>query len=129
MRLTSVDNADSPARRRHGIDLRHQRHASRQHRATKRPSTSCTYSRAASTAPRKPPFTPEGLYPVTGVHTLLVDTSFAQEEQILDFAIQSQIAAGGVDAANPVVVFGWSQSADFSGLTEAGTRRSRCAQR
>jgi PE-PPE domain len=63
------------------------------------------------------PFTPEGLYPVTGVHTLPVDTSFAQEEQILDSAIQSQIAAGGVDAANPVVVFGWSQSADFSGLT------------
>ena len=64
------------------------------------------------------PFTPEGLYPVTGVHSLPVDTSFAQEEQILDSAIQSQIAAGGVDAANPVVVFGWSQSADFSGLTE-----------
>ncbi len=64
------------------------------------------------------PFTPEGLYPVTGVHSLLIDTSFAQEEQILDSAIQSQIAAGGVDAANPVVVFGWSQSADFSGLTE-----------
>ena len=63
------------------------------------------------------PFTPEGLYPVTGVHTLPVDTSFAQEEQILDSAIQSQIAGGGVDAANPVVVFGWSQSADFSGLT------------
>ena len=75
------------------------------------------------------PFTPEGLYPVTGVHTLPVDTSFAQEEQILDQAIQSQIAGGGVDAANPVVVFGWSQSADFSGLTMPRTRRTRCAQR
>ena len=63
------------------------------------------------------PFTPEGLYPVTGVKTLPVDTSFAQEIQILDNAIQSQIAAGGADAANPVMVFGWSQSADFSGLT------------
>ncbi len=63
------------------------------------------------------PYTPEGLYPVTGVHSLTLDASFAQEEQILDSAIQSQIAAGGVDAANPVVVFGWSQSADFSGLT------------
>jgi hypothetical protein len=63
------------------------------------------------------PFTPEGLYPVTGVHTLPVDTSFAQEVQILDSLVQGQMAGGGVDAANPIVVFGWSQSADFSGLT------------
>jgi hypothetical protein len=64
------------------------------------------------------PFTPEGLYPVTGVKSLPFDTSAAQEQQILDAAIHTQIAGGGVEAANPVVVFGWSQSADFSGFTE-----------
>jgi hypothetical protein len=58
--------------------------------------------------------TPEGLYPLTGVHSLTLDTSVAQGDQILDSAIQGQIAAGGVDAANPVVVFGWSQSATIS---------------
>lgn len=37
--------------------------------------------------------------------------------QILTTAIQQQIAGGGVSAENPVVVFGYSQSAGFSGLT------------
>ncbi|MGH3562757.1 MAG: PE-PPE domain-containing protein [Mycobacterium sp.] len=62
-------------------------------------------------------FTPEGLYPVSGVKSLPTDTSFAQGQQILDSTIQSQINGGGVDAANPVVVFGWSQSSSISGLT------------
>jgi PE-PPE domain len=62
-------------------------------------------------------FTPEGLYPLTGVHSLPLDTSVAQGQQILDSAIQGQIGSGGVDAANPVVVFGWSQSATISSLT------------
>jgi PE-PPE domain len=52
--------------------------------------------------------TPEGLYPLSGVHSLTLDTSVAQGDQILDSAIEGQIAGGGVDAANPVVVFGWS---------------------
>jgi hypothetical protein len=55
-------------------------------------------------------FTPEALYPATGVKSLPFDTSVAQGAQILDTAIQQQIAGGGVDAANPVVVFGYSQS-------------------
>jgi PE-PPE domain len=58
--------------------------------------------------------TPEGLYPLSGVHSLTLDTSAAQGDQILDSAIEGQIAGGGVDAANPVVVFGWSQSATIS---------------
>ncbi len=64
------------------------------------------------------PYSPEGLYPLTGPNSLPLGTSMAQEVQILDAAIQSTIAAGGVNAANPIVVFGWSQSADFAGLTE-----------
>ena len=74
--------------------------------------------------------TPEGLYPLTGVHSLTLDTSVAQGDQILDSAIQSQIATGGVDAANPVVVFGWSQSATISSqvmtqLSDHGVPRPR----
>ncbi|MCV7257767.1 PE-PPE domain-containing protein [Mycobacterium shimoidei] len=60
---------------------------------------------------------PNGLYPVTGVKSLPTDTSFALGQQILDSAIQSQIAGGHVDAANPLVVFGWSQSSSVSSLT------------
>jgi hypothetical protein len=60
-------------------------------------------------------YTPEGLYPATGVKSLPLDTSEAQDEHILEAAIQNQIAGGGVDAANPIVVFGWSQSADITG--------------
>src|SRR5246127_667927 len=115
--LTSVDNADSPLGDGTALIFG----------TSGTPVASPGYQEAVDQlylAPRgfdgtiRAPFTPEGLYPVTGVHSLPVDTSFAQEEQILDSAIQSQIAAGGVDAANPVVVFGWSQSAGFSGLTE-----------
>jgi hypothetical protein len=59
-------------------------------------------------------FTPEGLYPITGVKSLPYDTSVAQGEQILDSTIQGQIATGHVDADNPVVVFGYSQSSGIS---------------
>jgi hypothetical protein len=116
IRLTSVDDADSPLGDGTALIFG----------TSGNPLASSGYQEAVEQLYLDPrgfdgtvqaPFTPEGLYPVTGVHTLPVDTSFAQEEQILDSAIQSQIAAGGVDAANPVVVFGWSQSADFSGLT------------
>ena len=62
-------------------------------------------------------FTPEGLYPITGVESLPFDTSVAQGQQILDAAIQGQIAAGGVNAGNPVVVFGWSQSSTVASQT------------
>jgi PE-PPE domain-containing protein len=61
--------------------------------------------------------TPEGFYPVTGVHSLPFDTSAAQGQQILDAAILGQIATGHVDAANPVVVFGLSQSSIIASTT------------
>jgi PE-PPE domain len=58
--------------------------------------------------------TPEALYPFLGPFTETFDQSEAQGQQILDTAILNQIATGHVDAANPVVVSGWSQSAVIS---------------
>lgn len=62
-------------------------------------------------------FTPEGLYPITGPKSLTYLASVAQGQQILDSAIHQQIATGQVSAEDPVVVFGWSQSAGISSLT------------
>ena len=61
--------------------------------------------------------TPEGFYPTTGVNSLTADASEAQGSKILDAAILGQIATGKVDADNPVVVFGYSQSSAFSSMT------------
>jgi hypothetical protein len=58
--------------------------------------------------------TPEALYPITGVHSLPFDTSEAQGQQILDADILSLVDSGKADAANPVVVFGYSQSSVIS---------------
>ncbi len=55
--------------------------------------------------------TPEGLYPVTGVNTLPLDSSVAQGEATLNNAIMQQIADG-----NHVDVFGYSQSTVISSL-------------
>jgi len=60
--------------------------------------------------------TPEALYPFLGPFTETFDQSEAQGQQILDTAILNQIATGDVDAANPVVVSGWSQSSVISSL-------------
>jgi hypothetical protein len=57
--------------------------------------------------------TPEGLYPITGVKSLELDPSVDQGRQILDAAIQNQTA----DAANPTVVFGFSQSSTVASQT------------
>jgi len=62
--------------------------------------------------------TPVALYPFLGPFTETFDQSEAQGQQILDTAILIQIATGDVDAANPVVVFGWSQSAVISSLLQ-----------
>ncbi len=56
-------------------------------------------------------FTPEGLYPLTGVKSLELDPSLSQGVQILDATIKGQIAAG-----NNVVVLGYSQSGVINGL-------------
>jgi PE-PPE domain len=61
--------------------------------------------------------TPEGFYPTTGVNSLTAGASEAQGAKILDSAILGQIGGGNVDAANPVVVFGYSQSSALSSLT------------
>src|SRR5271170_5826768 len=60
--------------------------------------------------------TPEALYPFLGPFTETFDQSEAQGQQILDTAILNQIATRDVDAANPVVVSGWSQSSVISSL-------------
>jgi hypothetical protein len=57
--------------------------------------------------------TPEGLYPITGVKSLPLDTSVAQGQQILENAVQQQPGT----ATDPTVVFGWSQSSTISSLT------------
>ncbi len=64
------------------------------------------------TGTAQPAFEPNGAYPLTGVKSLPFDTSLAQDQQIMVSDIQGQIAAGGVSATNPVVVFGYSQSSD-----------------
>lgn len=56
-------------------------------------------------------FTPEGLYPITGVKSLPLNTSVDQGLTILDDAIRDQLVAG-----NTVTVFGYSQSAIISSL-------------
>ncbi|ORV39572.1 hypothetical protein AWC02_19500 [Mycolicibacter engbaekii] len=60
--------------------------------------------------------TPETLYPFLGAFTGTFDSSVEEGSQILQAAILDQIAGGQVDADNPVVVFGWSQSAVISSL-------------
>jgi hypothetical protein len=62
--------------------------------------------------------TPEGLYPFSGPFTEEFDQSEAQGQQIVDAAILNQIAGGQVNAANPVVVFGYSQSSVISSLLQ-----------
>ncbi len=58
-----------------------------------------------------PLYTPEGLYPLTGVKSLELNASVAQGQSILDSAIREQVAAG-----NNVVVFAYSQSSTISSL-------------
>jgi hypothetical protein len=58
-------------------------------------------------------FSPESLYPLTGVKTLTLDQSVSQGVQILDSAIKQQLAA---DPSGSVAVLGASQSAIISSL-------------
>lgn len=58
-----------------------------------------------------PLFTPEGLYPLTGVKTLPLDTSLQQGSTILYQTIMSEIGKG-----NDLVVLGYSQSGVINGL-------------
>jgi len=58
-------------------------------------------------------FTPEGLYPLTGVKSLPLNVSVSQGLQILDTAIKQQLAA---NPSGSVAVLGYSQSAIISSL-------------
>jgi hypothetical protein len=69
--------------------------------------------RFAPIAIAQPLFTPEGLYPLTGVKSLPLNTSVSQGLQILDSAIKQQLGTPGV---NSVAVLGYSQSAIISSL-------------
>jgi hypothetical protein len=115
VRLTSVDTADSPLGDGAAFVLG----------GSGIPIPSQGYVDAADTLYLEPHgftgaaqalFTPEGFYPVTGVKSLTVNASEAQGEQIIEHTVQSQIAGGHVDAANPVVFFGYSQSSAISSL-------------
>ena len=62
-------------------------------------------------------FEPNELYPVTGPTSLGLGTSLGQDQQIMVADIESQIAGGGVSPENPVVVFGYDQSAESASLS------------
>lgn len=64
-------------------------------------------------------YTPEQFYPTTGVKSLPAFVSETQGAQILTETVSREIAGGQVDAANPVVVFGYSQSSALSSLAMA----------
>lgn len=68
------------------------------------------------TGTSQPLFTPEGFYPTTGVKSLPAFVSETQGAQMLSETVSRQVAGGGVDATNPVVVFGYSQSSALSSL-------------
>lgn len=62
----------------------------------------------------QPVNTPEALYPITGIKSLPFETSATQGQQIVDTDILNLVNSGQADAANPVVVFGYSQSSVIS---------------
>ena len=59
-------------------------------------------------------FTPEGLYPITGVKSLPLNTSVNQGIQILSDTLKA------LPDGTPTSVFGYSQSAIISGLLQGG---------
>jgi len=63
-----------------------------------------------------PLFTPEGLYPVTGVKTLPVNTSVSEGITILQSAINQQLFPTSGTGAPSVAVLGYSQSSVISSL-------------
>lgn len=62
--------------------------------------------------------TPEQLYPFTGPFSGTLDVSLAQGAQDLYAAIMQQLAGGNVDAANPIVVGGYSQSTIIEAMVQ-----------
>lgn len=66
-------------------------------------------SPAGFTGTMRPVTTPESLYPFTLPFSETFDRSVAQGTQDVLTAVQERLAAGGVDAADPIVITGWSQ--------------------
>ncbi len=66
------------------------------------------------TGTMQPVTTPESLYPFTGPFSETFDLSTSQGVQNVVDAVDSRIAAGGVDAANPIVITGWSQGSSVA---------------
>lgn len=64
----------------------------------------------AGTQPQRV-FTPEGLYPITGVKSLPLDTSVTEGIKILGDTLASTL-----NTSDHVTIFGWSQSAIISSL-------------
>ncbi len=69
-------------------------------------------SRNFTTANLQALSTPEGLYPITGIHDLTLNISIDRGLTILDNALMGQVASGNT----PVTVFGWSQGAMLAAL-------------
>jgi hypothetical protein len=63
--------------------------------------------------------TPEELYPFFGPFGGTLDDSVAEGEQILDTTILAQFHDGNLNAENPAVVFGYSQSAIIESLLQS----------
>ncbi len=57
-----------------------------------------------------------GFYPTTGINSLTADASETQGAQILTDAVKGQ-TDGKVDPANPVAIFGYSQSSALASQT------------
>ena len=76
------------------------------------------YVRPGNELPQPPDpqviFTPEGLYPITGVKSLPLNTSVDQGIQILYRTLSA------LDDGQPTTIFGYSQSAIIAGLLQSG---------
>lgn len=74
------------------------------------------YIRTTSVLPPIGLVTPEELYPLTGVKSLVLDKSVAQGLTILDAAIRAQVNPPNPSDSKSVTVFGVSQSAVIASL-------------
>jgi hypothetical protein len=63
------------------------------------------------TGTTEPVVSPESFFPLNGVQNVPIATSFLQGALTNANDVEGQIATGHVDAANPAVVFGWSEGA------------------
>ncbi len=60
--------------------------------------------------------TPESLYALIGPFSQTFDASTAHGVRIVADTVHDQVAAGGVDAANPIVITGYSRGSAVAAL-------------